>query len=968
MLDFLRTVLPTTGPFCLAFRNQERKGFFHKVAKDHLAAAKLATWGAIKSFDVYFCLSSLKAPEWIDAKGKAHKRKKENCKSIQVLVLDVDIGAADTKYHTKGEALEALTKFITALDFKPPIIVDSGYGLHVYWLLSRPLESERWETLADYFKKIAVAVDPRLAADTTRIADSAGVLRVPGTKNYRNKDDPKEVRLLQFTEETDTVTDISAKLFKKGRELGISADNKPKKISEVKSNLASDLGLDVPHRVDVVIAKCNWVRRYIANIKIASEQEWYAMLGLVKHLYHPNKSMRELAHMFSKGHPGYSYEETELKFEQVRLAQTGPSLCARFGKIAPERCVGCPYAKMVTTPAQLDGVDLPDEKPVQIEKTYKDVNGHTSKFITEALPIPKPYFRGTNGGIYMQLDGGGLDHNQDDKNTVKRIYEYDIFPLARLQNEDTGEEEIEVMLNLPKDGQKIIHVPNEVTIEPKKFASYLTARGVLLKQHEILPLINYMIDYTRVIQRTTGAKGIHTRFGWRHAQTPEPIFVLGDGVIKSDGSFIPSGTAAWLSELKEFASATGDIAKWREAFEINLKYSIPAYQFAMMLGFATPLFALTPYAGVMFNLLGGGGIGKSTALKFMTSIWGKPTFTHILQKDNSIPVFNKIGYLNSLPVAYDEITNLPADQTADLAYSITEGRGKERADRSGNTRVNFIKWSTILVSCSNLSLYEKIGLSKKGNAAPAYRIFETLVTQPVHPENKLKIEDAIRVLDHNYGVAGRAFMQYVVPHNTEIIEQLVKEEERISQEFQLRNVERFWGGMFATVSVSMDICHQLGIHSFDKNTMLKWAYNELTNARANLTESQGSAISLLSDFINSNLHSTLFVSDGRINAYGPSNTPTRELHIRLEKKAGRFVDGYISSIALRKYCLINKAEYAWIIGELKQFNIVKKELVAKRIGAGTEFTGAPISCLHLNFESPFLDANMIQEPTNAPAI
>jgi hypothetical protein len=965
MLDFLRTVLPKDGPFCIAYRNKERKGFFHRVGKDHLAAAKLSAWGAIRGWDVYFCISSLKAPEWVDAAGKPHKRKKENCAKTGVLVLDVDIGASASKYHTKDEALEALTKFTTALDFKPPLIVDSGYGLHVYWLIKNPMDSKKWEILADYFKKIAIVLDPKLTADTTRIADSAGVLRVPGTRNYRKTDDPQGVKLLQFTEDGDTALDISKKLFTKGRELNIAVIRPKAKqlIPAASSKLASDLGLDVPHNIDAIMQKCNWMRRYAVDIKIASESEWYAVLGLLKHCYHPKKTARELAHYFSRGHPGYSEEETDRKFEQVRLAQSGPSMCARFGKIVPERCVGCKFASMVTSPAQLDQVDLPDDRPILIEKPYKDINGHISKFVAEALPMPQPYFRGKSGGIYMNLDGHSVNPNQDDTNTVRKIYEYDILPLARLQNEDTGEEEIEIILYLPKDGQKIIRVPIEYTTEPKRFATYLAARGVLLKQHEILPLINYMIDYIRLIQKTSEARGIYTRFGWRHPQTPDPIFVLGDGVIKADGTFIPGGTANWLQELKQFASATGNITEWRKAFEINLQYSIPAYQFTMMLGFASPLFALTPYSGMMFNILGAGGIGKSTALKFMTSIWGKPTYTHILQKDNSIPVFNKIGYLNSLPVAYDEITNLPADQTADLAYSITEGRGKERADRSGNTKINFIKWSTILVSCSNLSLYEKIGLAKKGNTAPAYRIFEAKIEETVKEENRLKIEEAIRILDSNYGVAGRMFMQYAVSHNTEIIEKLVKEEERISVEFGLKNVERFWGGMFAAVSVSMDICHELGIHSFEKEKVLQWAHKEITSTRGNLVESQGDALSIFTDYLNSNLHATIYVIDGRVTAHGIANTPNKELHIRFEKKNGKFTSGYISSQAFKRYCINNKIEYGWFKEELKQLDMIIAGITSKRLGAGTDFFTSPINCLKLNLESPHFDQSIIQEPT-----
>ncbi|MGB6977283.1 MAG: DUF927 domain-containing protein, partial [Gammaproteobacteria bacterium] len=487
------------------------------------------------------------------------------------------------------------------------------------------------------------------------------------------------------------------------------------------------------------------------------------------------------------------------------------------------------------------------------------------------------------------------------------------------------------------------------------------ARGVLLKQHQILPLINYMIDYTRAIQRVAPAKGVYTRFGWRDAQTDHPIFVLGDGVITTEGAFVPGNTASWLSDLKHFAAASGDVNEWRKAFEVNLLHSIPQYQFAMMLGFAAPLFALTPYHGMMFNLLGRGGIGKSTALKFMTSIWGKPTFTHVLKKDNSIPMFNKVGYLNSIPVAYDEITELPADQTADLAYSITEGRGKERADRNGNTRINFVKWSTVLVSCSNLSLYEKIGLAKKGNAAPAYRIFEVDVDEFVEEKNKIVVEDAIRVLENNHGVAGRLFMQHVVRNNLEISKLLVQEEERISKEFQLKTIERFWGGMFATVSVSMDICRALGLHNFDKEKMLEWALAELRTTRKNLKESQGNALNTLSDFLNSNLHATLFVTDGRPNTYGAYTSPTRELHIRLERSGAKFTEGYISTVALKKYCLANKIEYGWVTKELQGYGAIKPGSMAKRLGSGTEFSGVPVGCLLLDFNCPLLTEDMIPE-------
>ena len=888
--------------------------------------------------------------QWIDDLGQPHVRKKENVAQTKVFVLDVDIAANNPKkYGTKEEALAAIEKFNVALGLPQPTIVDSGYGFHVYWQLEAPIRSHKWEIVAQYFKTVAVHTDAKLAADTSRIADSAGVLRIPSTFNFKDKTNPQQVQVVQQSTETISIKDFAKLIKTKAQEAGIRF--KERKQREAKKKTV-DLGMDTPHDMRIVARRCGQVKGYLRNIKTASEPLWYAMLGLFKHLYHPDMTQEEVIHLISRGHPGYTKEETEAKYEQVRAAQSGPTFCKKFGEINPPGCVGCPWANIVTTPAMLDMVDLPDTEPLKINAEYSDEEGNAVVASAAAVPMPKPYFRGREGGIYMNLGGGSIDGKQDDETAVRKIYEYDLFPVARLQNETTGEEEIEVHLHLPKDGKRVIRVPNEVTIEPKQFASYLTARGVLLKPHEVVPLVGYMVDYTREIQKAGAAHGVYDRFGWRNAQEENASFILGDGMITDDGSFQPCMTANWLVEQKDSASSKGNLNKWKEAFNVVRTHSPMQYQIACMFAFAAPLFALTPYHGMIYNILGRGGVGKSTALKFMTSVFGKPKFTHILKKDNSIPVFNKIGYLNTIAVAYDEISDLPPDQTGDLAYSVSEGRGKERADRTGQTRVNFIKWDTCIVSCSNLSLYEKIGALKQGNAAPAYRILETTVNDiNIDIKNQAIIESAIRVLNNNYGIAGRVFMQYVMQHRREIIHRLIEVEVMIQKSFKLRSAERFWGAAYTTCAVGAEICAKIGLHKINRNDVLQWFHDDLQNSRRDLDDSQGNAMSIISDFMNINLHATLFVNGAVINSYGMHNSPQREINIRLEKYAGRYVDGFISIPAFKKYCANNKIEYGWVVKELIDLGAVKRGVTTKRMGAGTEFSGGPIGVINLNFRS-----------------
>jgi hypothetical protein len=65
----------------------------------------------------------------------------------------------------------------------PTLRVDSGGGLHVYWVLDEPIARKVWQSIARKFS--ALAKQHGLLADPARTADIASVLRIPGTWNYK---------------------------------------------------------------------------------------------------------------------------------------------------------------------------------------------------------------------------------------------------------------------------------------------------------------------------------------------------------------------------------------------------------------------------------------------------------------------------------------------------------------------------------------------------------------------------------------------------------------------------------------------------------------------------------------------------------------------------------------------------------------------------------------------------------------
>jgi len=78
------------------------------------------------------------------------------------------------------ECIERLNGF----PFQPTVRVRSGHGMHAYWLFKEPQEPG---TLVDLSARLAVA----LGGDN--VADAARIMRLPGTTNHKNPDEPQSV-------------------------------------------------------------------------------------------------------------------------------------------------------------------------------------------------------------------------------------------------------------------------------------------------------------------------------------------------------------------------------------------------------------------------------------------------------------------------------------------------------------------------------------------------------------------------------------------------------------------------------------------------------------------------------------------------------------------------------------------------------------------------------------------------------
>ena len=180
--DLIDYVVPRGGIYNVIGMKEGK--LIPKFTKSLEAAYEIAEEFSEQNTDVYFALGKLKE------KGN---RKVDNVESLGAIWLDIDCGAGKAEeiepstglpkgYASQAEGAKALKVFCEVVDLPEPTIVNSGYGLHVYWAFTEEVPTEKWIPIAQRLKEICVT--QKFYADPN-VFDPARILRVPGTYNQK---------------------------------------------------------------------------------------------------------------------------------------------------------------------------------------------------------------------------------------------------------------------------------------------------------------------------------------------------------------------------------------------------------------------------------------------------------------------------------------------------------------------------------------------------------------------------------------------------------------------------------------------------------------------------------------------------------------------------------------------------------------------------------------------------------------
>jgi hypothetical protein len=382
----------------------------------------------------------------------------------------------------------------------------------------------------------------------------------------------------------------------------------------------------------------------------------------------------------------------------------------------------------------------------------------------------------------------------------------------------------------------------------RELSAELASNEIVARPGKDNQMHSYMKGWLERLTDTSDQVRAHRSFGW-YGDT----FVLGDTVIKPDGSENRAILRGIADGKRDAVVRKGDLATWVRL--VDRAYNAPgqqAFQFQMGCAFAAPLLSLMQQVkGVtVYSHSDGSGVGKTTVQQVGLSAWGCWDDMMLAQgKATGNALWGLLGAYNSLPIVYDELTNVPTAEVSELVFSVSSGRAKERMNAAGELRANNNNWSTIMLASGNTLLSEKLAQHRSNAEAEISRLFEFTLTADPH----LSVAEANVLFPqfrNHYGHAGYVFAAFVTKNRAKVVKSLNAMQITLQEEFDLQQVERHWSALFAAVLVALHICRALKLLAFEVEPVKLWMRDQLEGNRGGRDEAVVPMDELINQMIN----------------------------------------------------------------------------------------------------------------------
>ena len=947
---FLNMILPSSGIY-FAQRIHSRPGkkdatiLYPQSDIADLADKLLALDEQFPADNIYYAMASYKEAQYKTTKTKDGRdfqyvvgRTQENALHVKSLWLDLDVGK-EGGYPTQKDAYIDLCRYVSVTGLPSPLVVSSGYGLHVYWPFTDEVSASEWETIAKLqraaWKHLGMKADPACDQDCAR------VLRAPGCTNKKSGKETRLVRVLKMASAT-PAQELRRILrgYIESNDLNVLI--KPE-VPEWAKTLTGNLDDAVTEYPDsyarIAVHHCRQIQEF-SKTGGTSETFWWACIGLMKHF----KDGEHYAHEWGKNYDGYTPEETDAKLEAW---EAGPTTCGKFKDLNIEGCKGCKqncrspiqlgYDETVEKPNLLEIAAQADDKATAMAHAISD-SGAAS--LDDGLPVGWP-------------DRYGYDKKNDcvtvkvqDANGVwqqLKIATPLYYPVEQIISEDGT---FCFKVHAWQRGKiREFLLPTKYVADPRSLKMQLASQQIKVVNDKANAdfLSDLMVNMARKQEETK----TYRQMGWHHDYQ---AWLVGDTLITKDGEKKVILSEKFSLERRDLFKPKGEPGQWVSVVDelYNRPHAEP-YQFAICAAFAAPLHPLLGFSewrGIPYALTTDeSGFGKTTVNLIANSIWYDPEKGKI---SNSTPkaILGIASEFNNLPFLLDEVTSYLKDpgDMGDLLYSMSNGRSREGMSQEGGLRTALPPWIGCCAITGNRNVMFQVSENKLNPEAQQMRVFE--IDLDVYPRIATMEEGSAdyEAFNHKHrmltqtlaseccSVVGLEYIRFIMANLDEVRKKLRTVAHKLSVNMEGdATKERFYYNLITTVLVGGYYAKKMGFINFDLNALRDWCIGHVQRLRGQVKETkrtpQDKFASLMSDMVGRIIitknFDTLDARKGNV-----------EMHLGSSLRSGvcgRYVMGcknekaqlYISVDAVQDWCSENGVAYNSLRKELVMAGLLK---------------------------------------------
>lgn len=705
--------------------------------------------------------------------------KDNDISTVTTLYADIDIKSKAHAQTALPSSVKEAADFLNSLPLKATIIVNSGNGLHAYWLLDTPVKiqsAKDQEYISSVFKgwsRLLSLKANELGWKLDNVSDLARVLRVPGSINHKLKN----MAICKVLGNNGTRYQLAEfEPYVGGSEINNERVQKSK-----------------PQRGDAqrIIEKCDFISYCKDNAKALPEPYWHAMItNLVL-----TAGGSQLVHELSQPYPKYSRSETEGKIRRA-ISENKPHTCKYIHEHLGFECGKDCHVKspvvLVTANKEQRFMDLLECTSVDADKIFSKENMKLYAFAKANMPAEYARFKtklkgkinlrdfekavryetqdinknvaknqqlklddiNLNSAVMpagwsVTMENGVLkESHYKDSSTTTVVCQSPVVITKRLENIDDGTEKIELSFFRDRKWKNLIAARSSVFNRNSiiKYADF----GLPISSSSAAGLVAYLSDYENVnIVKIPLVKSI-ARIGWVDKHSFFPYVKQKEIIFESESSEVSGIITATIPH--------GSMDIWKK-YAVEAREN-PFARFIISASFASPLLKLLDNRVFFIHIWHDSQSGKTAAMKFAVSVWGDPSKLMGSFNATSVGLERMAGILKHLPFAIDELQVLNDRRLSveKIVYSLGNGYGRARGNKTGGMQA-VPTWQNIMITSGEQPIS-----NESSNDGAITRVLE-LYGRPV--DDIGFAHDLHIVSKDHYGLAGEQFIKYIIKNINE---------------------------------------------------------------------------------------------------------------------------------------------------------------------------------------------------------